>query len=172
MDWFERITGFTEGPQEGWGHHLADPGAGMTQPLVPEHVLDHTAKHHIVTANAPSVLIAQVSDKLRSAPVTLLDQGNGAAPLGVDTRPLVLANPRKSSVPSPGPSGPPRPKRGFTELWLGTRGGTVQPRRGSRAGAFRSHAVLRGVSGEASVSNQIWWLVANPMSWIANDSLW
>jgi len=64
------------------GHHLADPGAGMTQPLVPEHVLDHTAKHHIVTANAPSVLIAQVSDKLRSAPVTLLDQGDGAAPLG------------------------------------------------------------------------------------------
>jgi len=66
----------------GWGHHLADPGAGMTQPLVPEHVFDHTAKRRIVTANAPSVLIAQVSDKLRSAPVTLLDQGDGAAPLG------------------------------------------------------------------------------------------
>ena len=118
----------------------------------------------------------------------------GLLPWGVDTRPLVLTNPRKSSVPSPCPSGPrrpgwgragcadpkksgasgpppPRPKRGFTELWLGTRGGAVQPRRGSRAGAFRSHAVLRGVNGEASVSNQIWWLVANPMSWIASDSL-
>jgi len=65
-----------------WGHHLADPGAGTTQLLVPRHVFDHTAKRRMVTANAPSVLIAQVTDKLRSAPVTLLDQGDGAAPRG------------------------------------------------------------------------------------------
>jgi len=74
----------------------------------------------------------------------------GLLPEGEDTRPLVLTNPRKSSVPSPGPSGPPRPKRGFTELRLGTREGAFQPRRGSRAGAFRSHTVLHGFSGEAS----------------------
>ena len=49
---------------------------------MPEHVFDHTAKRRLITANAPSVLIAQVTDKLRSAPVTLLDQGDGATPLG------------------------------------------------------------------------------------------
>jgi hypothetical protein len=35
----------------------------------------------------------------------LLDQGDGAAPLGVDTRPLADTSPRKSSVPHQGPSG-------------------------------------------------------------------
>jgi hypothetical protein len=38
----------------------------------------------------------------RSAPVTLLDQGAGAAPCGVDTRPLAARSPRNSSVPCHG----------------------------------------------------------------------
>ena len=44
---------------------------------------------------------------------------------GIDTRPLVLANPRKSSVPSPRPIG--LPHREFTELWLGTRWAPSNP---------------------------------------------
>jgi hypothetical protein len=65
-----------------------------------------------------------------------------------------------------------RPHRGFTEPWLGTRWAPSNPFVARGQGRFgHRQAAVAIASGEASVSNQIWWLVANPIGWIADDSL-
>lgn len=106
----------------------------------------HAAKCCIVTVNAPSVLIAKVTDHLRSAPVTLLDQGDGAVPIrnrhpapgSCEPQKIVGALPAskwsaqagvgragRADPKKSGTSGPPH--RGFTEQWLGTRWAASNP---------------------------------------------
>jgi hypothetical protein len=86
--------------------------------------------------DAPSVLPATVTDNSDPHQSPFWIKAVGPCWWGMDTRPLVRRNPRKSSVPHQGPSGPRRrgrpgrgpprvrrrrpaaPGRGFTDRWL------------------------------------------------------
>jgi hypothetical protein len=143
----------------------------------------------VLFLDAPSVLIAVATDRLRSAPVTLLDQGGGAA-LRERRHPAPgSSNPRKSSVPHQGPSGPrrqgsrargtpispsapdrPLPECGFTDRWLGALAALANPRlarwQGRLGHRLSSVAWWRGCAGAQSD------LVARgqPRTWVVRAS--
>ena len=91
--------------------------------------------------NAPSVLSATVTDKLRSAPVTLLDQGDGAMPVGhgypapgsTEPQKIVGTPPRSKWSTEAGPSGGADPKKS---------GAPTRPRRA--AGSQNGGSTPRG----------------------------
>ena len=117
--------------------------------------------------DAPSVLIAVVTDHLRSAPVTFSIKAVGLPQRGRHPAPG-SSNPRKSSVPHQAPSGP--PECAFTDRWLGALAALANPRlarwRGHRGHRQSSVAWWRGCAGAQSD------LVARgqPRTWVVRAS--
>ena len=107
----------------------------------------------------------------RSAPVTLQVLGTGAAPRGEKAPgPWLVRAPENHRYPAQvqvvhGSA----QRRAVCSQISGLRSSRAQPTRsGSLAGASRSHTLslhgCRDRGGNASGLNQIWWLIANPVS--------
>jgi hypothetical protein len=134
--------------------------------------------------DAPSVLPATVTDNSDPHQSPFWIKAVGPCWWGMDTRPLVRRNPRKSSVPHQGPSGPRRrgrPGRGPPRVRrrrpAGRAGprvhrsvarrrvGAVQPMAGSMAGASRSRSILHGAwAAVAAPDSGLEGSLANPMA--------